>query len=660
MLPALEKGRIKGLKIIGRPILLGDFTNFSWEGISLDYYDLTRASQVFLPSDSSSEEEDFSDENEEFFSDDEGSSSSSTVGKICSTLSGYIPGGVKEVVNEGIKSIGNHLETFFDDEELETENFGKLQDLFKLELTALQEKLQGLENQHNEETKKQIEELEQKQSKLEEALKPLQDYWIQKQNEAEERARIAEDPSLNMYYKALLTDISGVFQTLLVLRSKLIAPDSGAATHTAARASHSAHVVETVHQTAEYAENVAVPALEFIEPLTSFLSSTTSTASSVLHCLRPVTDALPVINIATGGASLVAKCFVGIFDNLKIRDARDALIELTPRGIEKFTDQLSRKMTFSYREQISLLTEGGAKRFAECGALRLLVLLLNGYQVEKDNLIQGIVNAIGATEICINELEIPWIKKKISISQYLWHEKLEVRDPRDQGVTQDMLYRKPGRCLVRGKQHYYYSNDEKLLSERNKRKLIRPFPKNPKTDAKKVGYIYIEEASALPQYMSPDSKRLGPRSALDISKEKEERRRTVQAKKKTAQVQAKHAKEMSKAAEEKSNDGVLLERIRQLEEENGQLKEEVSMISAAILEIFESAFEKVYSSGQPGNIYVNNLKTNHTLIEFKRKKEEREKRDFKRISKKSNEKARDSNRDLKKSKGKEKEKESDI
>ncbi len=521
LFPLLKQSLRGGVSITGKLVLYGNFSEINLEGINLALLDTNFATGILPQSfakDKGKSRLKKKDSVEDNHSQEEAEESTSFVGGLCAYLAGYLPSVVEGVYN-GFESMVETIEGYLPDaeeiiesEEDENGQLIELKELFNAELDAIKSRMKELEHKVGEEVSKELSLLKDKQTKLGNALEPLHNYWIEKEKARDERKKISEIPILHAYYKALLTDLSGVLHSLLVVRSHLLKVEEGAATNYAAKSSMPTFVLGTTSRATGVAKTVVDFAPSAIKCLESFLS----TSNRLLNFLQPLTQAIPYVNIATGAADVATKFVVNTTDNWKFLNSHEAMLELTPKGLDKIAEQLSRRLAATYHEQVLLLTEKGARRFAECGAIRILVLLLNGHIKGQQDPIKEIVDAIGHYDISIDELEIPWLKKKIALP--FWKETLETIDKKDRSLRQDMLYRMAGRCLKQGKVRYYYSNDEKILVNSKREKYKRPFTDQPMTKAKYAGYITIEDVRDLPQYMTLDLDRLGPRSFIEKPK----------------------------------------------------------------------------------------------------------------------------------------------
>lgn len=77
----------------------------------------------------------------------------------------------------------------------------------------------------------------------------------------------------------------------------------------------------------------------------------------------------------------------GASDQNKFASTKELFNGLTTKKLEKIADAIARKISLSYEEQILLLSNEGAKEFAEYACNCIFGALLNGLLTEQDEII---------------------------------------------------------------------------------------------------------------------------------------------------------------------------------------------------------------------------------------------------------------------------------
>ena len=207
---------------------------------------------------------------------------------------------------------------------------------------------------------------------------------------------------------------------------------------------------------------------------------------------------------------MITDPLVKVSDNWKLDNMDEIIIEMHKIGLGKIIEEIARQLTFSYMDQIKMLTPEGAKQFAEFGALRVLIILLNGTINSEGNIVDEIVKAVGMYSIKINHEKINFLKMEIDIPHLLYTVKIPVKNPLDQDVDQDLLYHSAGRYVRCNGINSFWSNDVKGKA--------RPYPKKCPTEATRAGYIRLNTIDDIPkESMTEDEERRGPKSHFSIA-----------------------------------------------------------------------------------------------------------------------------------------------
>ena len=99
--------------------------------------------------------------------------------------------------------------------------------------------------------------------------------------------------------------------------------------------------------------------------------------------LIPISENIPDV---PGIVPSVVQKLVYLSDQAKLKNTQNVFRGLTPKKLEKLSDEMARTFSFCYEQQILLLSEKGAKRFAENAVQCIASALLNGLIPEDEDM----------------------------------------------------------------------------------------------------------------------------------------------------------------------------------------------------------------------------------------------------------------------------------
>lgn len=370
------------------------------------------------------------------------------------------------------------------------------------------------ENDNNQSLIKMVESLQRRVDQMEEELEP---YRAKRKREAEvnkQRQYIKKHPETNDYYRTLVMQLSAIFYTILILKSNIIKSDPGVLTALSGKLSHKdAHLAEA-EDACSFIHHASERLSDLHESSHKILESSAHNIKQILEFLTPATDLLPLISSASKIILMMTEAIVRVSDNKKLAAMQAIMVELHNLGFNKVAENIARRMAFAYKEQIMMLKPDGVKLFSEFGALRILILMLNGHINPEADIVDQIVEAVGNYSITINQHKIVFLDSTIDLPNIFPRVKLPVKNAQDKGLDQDALYHKPGRSLrgISGKKTFW-SNDVKIRKNQQKE---REYPQGFFTEATRVGYKQVSKLEEVPIHnMANDIIRLGPRSRIN-------------------------------------------------------------------------------------------------------------------------------------------------
>lgn len=265
------------------------------------------------------------------------------------------------------------------------------------ELTALKSSMNTLyKNGSTDST--QINDLKEKISKQKKKLDEIECILEKTHSQRLEKERIAaehtyllktKNSQLKLYYQTLLSNISSFFQTIALVNNEfsLLSAQRGKATKLSNR------VEKDFSITGKKAQE------EKLNSLWNKLCNAGDYVVELVDTLKPVLnlvtgDDIPtpfgkgisissIINIINNGINIVTDAN----DQNKFANTNEAFNGLTPKKLEKIADEIARKISLSYEEQIRLLSNEGAKGFAQYACSCIFGALLNGLMTDQDEII---------------------------------------------------------------------------------------------------------------------------------------------------------------------------------------------------------------------------------------------------------------------------------
>lgn len=199
---------------------------------------------------------------------------------------------------------------------------------------------------------------------------------------------------------------------------------------------------------------------------------------------------LAAIPYAGGALQAAVDKSIKASDRIDLNVSREVLMGQTMRSIDKIADEIAREFTFAFRDIILKLSEDGAKKFAEAGALGVIALILNGEVEDLQFFSEEAVFVMRVSEVqsysTILGVEIPWTQGLLIVQEGL-----------DLKCTADDLYRLSGVAVfedIEGQKEWtYYSNDPYLML--NPRRLEVRIKDAPSTRAGQFGYMQVSKQS---------------------------------------------------------------------------------------------------------------------------------------------------------------------
>jgi ankyrin repeat protein len=332
-----------------------------------------------------------------------------------------------------------------------------------------------------------------------ESLPQMHTYWEEKQAIAKEQQDLLHhpDPSIRIFYKILLTELSGSFLTLFLLQNslgliqrtshKLYAIDNSVGQTTATEPmpkgcfNKAKWILEQKFKKDFFNSckrgfgNLTLISAKIISPAGSFVSAIVSE----IPMGGKIAGA--VISGASSAIGKTASQYIDFRENQKLKAMRDELSGLTPSKLEKLAEVFARTITQSYAMPISIIKEESAKRLAQKAALQVIIALLaEGFSSLEES--EGI-DAITAVQLNLRSfygiktyadiaIDFKFLQKKLKFKDPQTHTKATVRD----------IFQQTGICYFSSKRNetVYFSNNS------HKKQLMA-------TKAALLGYMKVEE-----------------------------------------------------------------------------------------------------------------------------------------------------------------------
>jgi hypothetical protein len=413
---------------------------------------------------------------------------------------------VQSIIKECLNSSEQAVNIFVSEEQEESSKLKSEESRLESHLSKLQAELVDIKKkQVNSKTETLFRErvLTNQINELRGQLKPIREFWEEKEKIEKEREKIVNTSEvMKVYYQTLLSQLSGMLLAIFLVsnNAKVLTSTTGDLLDKSNSGSDGKSPLPYVATTV----NVANKAIGIIPKIAELKPEKILGAFSFLG--KCTTQLTPVLNKVIEGASYVQNIpglsIVGWFANegtkrvinIKEKEKLDNLSEkvlplpLTPKTLKQLADLLARRLSLAYEQQISLLTIEGARDFAKCGMMRVLVNLLNG-QIEKimsgaafnkakHGIDSAVIVAVRKNKVAnqqeILEIKIPFTEKKLTSDKEY--------DPK---LTEDMLYRRSGIYFETRNRAQHYNNDR--MPPDNRLRVV----KAEETYANKLGYMLV-------------------------------------------------------------------------------------------------------------------------------------------------------------------------
>lgn len=279
---------------------------------------------------------------------------------------------------------------------------------------------------------------------------------------------LKRNDQVTVFYQTFLTELCSSLQIILILQNniKLIEPSQGKVTKISNKQNKFGMLIETARRDPNK-----------IEKAYQWMIAIKDHVVGVAEIAKPFLSLIPY---EIGSVANVAVDFIQkTNDQNKLSKTKAAYRGLTVKTLDKMADAIARKMAYAYQEQILLLSADGAVHFAECGVLRLIAALFNGYIESSEHFASQAWWAIRSFWTYQNA-------KFLGIEIPLTQRKLEANNKKDY-YTGDELYRRAGVAYQKVKHEWvYFSNDKKNSGE-------PPFPEAVATKADQFGYMRVSK-----------------------------------------------------------------------------------------------------------------------------------------------------------------------
>lgn len=361
------------------------------------------------------------------------------------------------------------------EEEIYSKNTEEIKECSALEikLKELEEKYQKLSDGQTKADKSQVEQLERLEGQVKNvhaALEALQTDRKRKLLIQGERQKLLERrDQVTHYYQKFLKELSFALQAVMLLQNslRLIEPNTGRIATIANKQQKYGKLVEACQD-----PHVASRVGRFFGTVSDYFIEYVDYAKVAASCIP-----FEIVSSAVEkGLDFSRK----VHDESKLAKSSAAFAGVTQRQLEKIADEIARKLSFAYEEQILLLDDHGAIQFAECGTLRVIAALFNGYISNPDTLISDVILAIRRLEVNQEKQILHGLVEIPFTTIYLKN-----KTNKEICYTEDFLYRQSGIAFQKNERWRFYSNDKKGHDH--------PYPHKTKTYASKIGYMHVTE-----------------------------------------------------------------------------------------------------------------------------------------------------------------------
>ena len=303
----------------------------------------------------------------------------------------------------------------------------------------------------------------------------------------EQKSLLKRKDQVTAFYQTFLTELCFSLQAILTLQNnlKLIDPSHGRATKISNKQEKCGSLLGAVKkdpsklaiatQYIKAGKDHLLGIADLIKPALPVL------AGNAQNFLNLAASTVTVLGAVTPLIGPVIDFFVKSNDRDKLDQSKEVFRGLTTKTLEKMADAIARKITFAFEEQIQLLSYEGAIGFAECGVLRIIAALFNGYLDPSEDFVSQAWRAICSLKTDHNYtlvgIEIPFLNRK-----------LQSIKNKDSYFTEDELFRLPG-VAYKDKEgrKCCFSNDAVYPENKS------PFPDSPVTKAKEIGYMNVSK-----------------------------------------------------------------------------------------------------------------------------------------------------------------------
>lgn len=225
---------------------------------------------------------------------------------------------------------------------------------------------------------------------------------IAKEKIATEQRLLLKNETIKAYYQTLLSNLCATLQSIILLNisTSLLKREESKVTSISNKGDRSRQIIDAKQSRLRSLGNLissagshAVEALNLLKPLIAIVSKPldvlpTSAKAAIVTALGGGVG-LPVeagIEAALGAASGIIKQIIKTHDQSKIDNTVDPLRGLTPKKLEIIADEIARKISFSYEEQILVLTKESAIKFAVSACECITAALFNGQIKNQEDL----------------------------------------------------------------------------------------------------------------------------------------------------------------------------------------------------------------------------------------------------------------------------------
>lgn len=279
-----------------------------------------------------------------------------------------------------LKETINDQETCFIAESLRQKDKRKIE----AEILKLQSDLNSALN----EISKESETIGQLKAKLAEQQDNLQsvlsligqcrDQRIEKEKIAAEQMHLTNPKNCQVknYYETLLSNLCASFQSIALVNtpSSILQKESEKITQISNIGNRSNKIIKDSHTS-------------LFSSIWNHLCNAGNHIVEITSLLKPLTQLIPQEIPIVGAIPSAINAIANINSRSKIKNTEDAFKGLTPKKLERIADEIARKITFTYEEQISLLSEDSAQKLALNASECITAALFNGQIKDGENLV---------------------------------------------------------------------------------------------------------------------------------------------------------------------------------------------------------------------------------------------------------------------------------